>query len=96
MTLPKTRRAQADVTMADGAGAEETWAICCSGGGVRSAAYCLGALQSLQQDGLLTQAKWILGVSDSGSGMGAAGGCQARPEAVTVPGWTPLTCRNAA
>jgi hypothetical protein len=30
---------------------------------VRSAAYCLGALQSLQQDGLLTQAKWIVGVS---------------------------------
>lgn len=23
------------------------WAICCSGGGIRSAAYCLGALQSL-------------------------------------------------
>ena len=30
---------------------------------MRSAAYCLGALQSLQQDGLLTQAKWIVGVS---------------------------------
>ena len=23
------------------------WAICCSGGGIRSATYCLGALQSL-------------------------------------------------
>ena len=28
---------------------EEKWAICCSGGGIRSAAYCLGALQSLQR-----------------------------------------------
>ena len=33
-------------------------------------------------------------VSDSGSGMGAAGGCQVRAEAVTVPGWIPLTCGN--
>jgi len=30
---------------------------------VRSAAYCLGALQSLQLEGLVTQAKWIVGVS---------------------------------
>jgi hypothetical protein len=29
------------------------WAICCSGGGVRSAAYCLGALQRLDRIGLL-------------------------------------------
>ena len=47
---------------ANGAAAEEKWAICCSGGGIRSAAYCLGALQSLQ-DGILAKAKWILGVS---------------------------------
>lgn len=39
------------------------WAICCSGGGIRSAAYCLGALQSLDLGGLLGTAKWILGVS---------------------------------
>ena len=39
------------------------WAICCSGGGIRSAAYCLGALQSLDQGGLLAKVKWILGVS---------------------------------
>src|ERR1700733_10983780 len=39
------------------------WAICCSGGGVRSAAYCLGALQSLDSGGLLGTAKWIVGVS---------------------------------
>jgi hypothetical protein len=49
------------------AGADATgsgdWAICCSGGGIRSAAYCLGALQSLDIGGLLGTAKWILGVS---------------------------------
>jgi len=33
-------------------------------------------------------------LSDSGSGMGAAGRCQARPEAVTVPSSTSLTCGN--
>jgi hypothetical protein len=39
------------------------WAICCSGGGIRSAAYCLGALQSLDSGHLLRAAKWIVGVS---------------------------------
>lgn len=39
------------------------WAVCCSGGGLRSAAYCLGALQSLDSGGLLGTAKWIVGVS---------------------------------
>ena len=39
------------------------WAICCSGGGIRSATYCLGGLQSLDQHGLLGKAKWIVGVS---------------------------------
>ncbi|HEX4256158.1 MAG TPA: hypothetical protein VH089_13775 [Streptosporangiaceae bacterium] len=39
------------------------WAICCSGGGIRSATYCLGALQSLQQRGLNAKARWIVGVS---------------------------------
>jgi len=43
--------------------ADGEWAICCSGGGIRSAAYCLGALQSLDQGGLLAKVKWILGVS---------------------------------
>jgi hypothetical protein len=41
----------------------EDWAVCCSGGGIRSAAYCLGALQSLDRIGLLSKVKWILGVS---------------------------------
>jgi hypothetical protein len=39
------------------------WAICCSGGGIRSATYSLGGLQSLQEGGLPGRAKWILGVS---------------------------------
>src|SRR5260370_24654583 len=43
--------------------AADEWAICCSGGGIRSAAYCLGALQSLDRGGLLAKARWILGVS---------------------------------
>ena len=33
-------------------------------------------------------------VSDSGSGMGAEGRCHVRSEAVTLPGFTPLTCEN--
>ena len=55
--------AQASVDETGGTAAEEKWAICCSGGGIRSAAYCLGALQSLQAGGLLARAKWTLGVS---------------------------------
>jgi len=39
------------------------WAICCSGGGIRSATYCLGALQAMDAGGLVGKAKWILGVS---------------------------------
>jgi hypothetical protein len=46
----------AEVTEADGLrpgdGIEE-WAICCSGGGIRSASYCLGALQRIGEDGLV-------------------------------------------
>src|SRR5499427_1903094 len=49
--------AEADTT------GDRDWAICCSGGGIRSAAYCLGALQRLDHGRLLGAAKWILGVS---------------------------------
>jgi hypothetical protein len=48
---------------AGNSGAAGDWAICCSGGGIRSAAHCLGARQSLGQDGLVAKARWILGVS---------------------------------
>ena len=47
-------------------GNEASWAICCSGGGIRSASYCLGAMQSLDACGLLGKAKWITGVSGGG------------------------------
>jgi hypothetical protein len=39
------------------------WAICCSGGGIRSASFCLGALQRLQSSGLLARARLIMSVS---------------------------------
>jgi hypothetical protein len=37
--------------------------ICCSGGGIRSAAFCLGALQSLQEEGELRRAAYLSAVS---------------------------------
>jgi hypothetical protein len=39
------------------------WAVCCSGGGIRSATYSLGGLQALEEGALLRRAKWIVGVS---------------------------------
>jgi len=36
----------------------------------------------------------VSAVSDSGSRMGAAGRCQVRSKAVTLHGFTPLTCEN--
>ncbi len=63
-TQAPSMSARADEVAADGSAGAEKWAVCCSGGGIRSAAYCLGAMQSLQRDGgLLTKARWILGVS---------------------------------
>src|SRR5215468_11620810 len=41
----------------------DDWAVCCSGGGIRSATYCLGGLQAIEEGGLLGRAKWIVGVS---------------------------------
>lgn len=45
--------------------------ICCSGGGIRSAAFNLGALQALQRDGLLHDADYLAAVS-GGSYIAAA------------------------
>lgn len=66
------------------------WAICCSGGGIRSAAYCLGALQALQEGGLLAKAKWILGVS-GGSYISASRALVAHhlPEGATPAAYAP-------
>jgi hypothetical protein len=44
-------------------GRTEVWAVCCSGGGIRSASYCLGALQALEESRFLDKARLILGVS---------------------------------
>jgi hypothetical protein len=48
-----------DAAPANGAAADEKWAIRCSGSGIRSASYCLAAMQSRQQNDLLARAKWI-------------------------------------
>lgn len=37
--------------------------ICCSGGGIRSAGYTLGALRSLDDAGILRRARWLAAVS---------------------------------
>jgi hypothetical protein len=50
---------------------EGEWAICCSGGGIRSASFCLGALQRLEFSGLLARARLIMSVS-GGSYIAAA------------------------
>jgi hypothetical protein len=40
--------------------------ICCSGGGVKSAAFCLGALQALQRFKIYQNARKVVGVSGGG------------------------------
>jgi hypothetical protein len=47
------------------------WGICCSGGGIRSASYCLGALQVLREEGVLAGTKYLSAVS-GGSYIAAA------------------------
>jgi hypothetical protein len=57
--ISAARQAQDGAAPATGADAASgDWAICCSGGGIRSAAYCLGALQSLDSDGLYDAAEF--------------------------------------
>jgi hypothetical protein len=72
--------------------ATDDWAICCSGGGIRSAAYCLGALQSLDRGGLLSKVKWILGVS-GGSYMASSRALVAHhlPAGTQPPAYAPGT-----
>lgn len=54
------------MTSQQGAQSPAKWAICCSGGGIRSASYCLGALQRLTRENFLGQTELILGVSGGG------------------------------
>ena len=68
--------------------------ICCSGGGIRSASFNLGALQALRHEGELGKAKYLAAVS--GGAYIAGGLCMvaktwpadaaSRPEATTDPG----------
>ncbi len=70
------------------------WAICCSGGGIRSASYCLGALQSLQgpeANGLFRKVGHILSVS-GGSYIAASRALVARDlENTAAPAYGPGT-----
>jgi hypothetical protein len=66
----------------------EVWAVCCSGGGIRSASYCLGGLQALEEAGFLDKAKLILGVS-GGSYMAASRALVARGLEPGAPGLEP-------
>ncbi|HEV7886390.1 MAG TPA: hypothetical protein VGO92_02450, partial [Acidimicrobiales bacterium] len=45
------------------AAGKQVLGICCSGGGIRSASYNLGALQVLRQSGHLAAAKYLAAVS---------------------------------
>jgi hypothetical protein len=46
--------------------AKERWALCLSGGGIRSATFCLGVLQGLARRALLSRFKYISTVSGGG------------------------------
>jgi hypothetical protein len=92
MALAVTAAAgQAEAAGPDGMAGDD-WAICCSGGGIRSAAYCLGALQSLEKRGLLKKVKWILGVS-GGSYIAASRALVAHklPAGTVPPAYAPGT-----
>lgn len=52
-----------DADGTDAGGGRSGIGICCSGGGIRSAAFNLGALQSLDQAGLLRRADYLSAVS---------------------------------
>jgi hypothetical protein len=65
----------------------------CGGGEVAGPVPCW-ALSASQPVPVFTVAMAEGAVSDSGSGMGAAGCCQGWSEGVTVPGSTSLTCGN--
>ena len=82
----------------------QKWAICCSGGGIRSASYCLGALQGLEKAGFLGKARLILGVS-GGSYIAASRALVAHGLEPTAPGRlrirpdcprTPLAARKSS
>lgn len=50
----------------DGPAPEPTTVVCCSGGGIKSASFCLGALQQLSHHRILQGASHLVGVSGGG------------------------------
>ena len=61
-TLPSQSPAPEATPNGPALDATQRWAICCSGGGIRSACYCLGAMQRLGQD-FLDKTRVIVSVS---------------------------------
>jgi hypothetical protein len=65
--------------------------VCCSGGGIRAAAFSLGALDRLEAAGLMSRARWLTAVS-GGSYAAAAwtlvrAADRSRPAAADIIGW---------
>lgn len=60
---PIPRPAAASKAVPDVAPAECRWGVCCSGGGIRSAAYSLGGLQILREERVLERSKYLAAVS---------------------------------
>ena len=56
-------RSEDDSPDAGSVGDRDRIGICCSGGGIRSAAFSLGALQSLDAAGVLRRARYLSAVS---------------------------------
>ncbi|MEO6124219.1 MAG: hypothetical protein ABIR32_10960 [Ilumatobacteraceae bacterium] len=46
-----------------GGGRADELGICCSGGGIRAAAFSLGAMQRMEQAGVMDRARWLTAVS---------------------------------
>lgn len=77
-TTPRSRRAESPPSPPRGL------VVTCSGGGIKSAAFCLGSLQRLDQGDLLGGADWVVGVS--GGGYSAAAFATMRWRARAVEG----------
>ena len=55
-----------DSAFADELDRQDRYALCLSGGGIRSAAFCMGAMRALAREGLLTQFHYLSMVSGGG------------------------------
>lgn len=62
---------QADPPPGDTAANANVLGVCCSGGGIRSAAYSLGALRGLDEARILQEARWLSAVSGGAYTAGA-------------------------